>query len=149
MCWRGGEERTRWKWECKGRTQTEGNWKINPGWQESADRRTEQRIWEEGIKDTAPEPSLQEKDQIYSLLRWCLAELTTASGADVWCWKRGGRSKANCDRQSREPEGICFPALGGRWVDGCYAQWSCSGHWQWQQVGAVSSWAGHWGDSRA
>lgn len=30
-CWRGGEGRARWQGECKGRTQTEGNWKINPG----------------------------------------------------------------------------------------------------------------------
>lgn len=31
ICWRWGEGRARWKWECKGRTQTEGNWKISPG----------------------------------------------------------------------------------------------------------------------
>lgn len=30
-CLKGGEGRARWQGECKGRTQTEGNWKINPG----------------------------------------------------------------------------------------------------------------------
>lgn len=44
MCWRGGERRARWQEEGEGRTQTEGNWKINPGL--AGERRLEKRTEE-------------------------------------------------------------------------------------------------------